>query len=36
LRYLCLCGSGNTYVYETWSELVRFVVFVILMFVKNL
>jgi hypothetical protein len=36
LRYLCLCGSSNTYVYETWSELVRFVVFVILMFVKNL
>jgi hypothetical protein len=26
----------NTYVCETWSELVRFMVFVILMFVKNL
>jgi hypothetical protein len=24
---------GNTYVCETWSELVRFMVFVILMFV---
>jgi hypothetical protein len=31
-----LCGSGNTYVYETWSKLVRVVVFVILMFIKSL
>jgi hypothetical protein len=32
LWYLCLCGYDNTYVCETWFELVRFVV-VILMFV---